>query len=164
MLDISQQILNQTYTRALALKRVELLRIVVNQRLFSKAIKETPTDLSEEDQAWINSLGEGLFKQFNKDTAIKLISTIEDEINTIQPLTLFVPVELPKREIEAIGQQLRQAYGPTFLFEVKLNPLLIAGAALVWKGIYKDYSLHQKIADNHSAILAKFKEYIKAHG
>jgi F0F1-type ATP synthase delta subunit len=87
--------------------------------------------------------------------------TLEKDIKTIEPLILYLPYELPDEEISQIGTKLRADYGNKFLIEVNIDPNLIAGCALSFKGIYKDYSIKQKIADNKQQILSTFRQYVK---
>lgn len=77
----------------------------------------------------------------------------EKEIREIEPLVIFLPFDLPEEKIPQLGALVRQNFGPKFLMEIKYDPSLIAGAALAWKGIYKDYSVKSKIKDIWKLVL-----------
>ena len=73
---------------------------------------------------------------------------------------VYTPVIIPDETIPELGQKIRATFG-TVLFELRFDPDLIGGCALVWKGVYKDYSLRAKIAEKHKEILEGFKSFLK---
>ncbi len=108
---------------------------------------------------------------FTKTAALRDLSDLEDEarkkpaknqeeiftkakaeIAAIEPLHLLLPRELPDGELEKIVGKLRKSYGPNFLVEIKFQGDLIGGCTMSYKGIYKDYSLHNKIVQNREKI------------
>lgn len=66
-------------------------------------------------------------------------------IEAIEPLYLYLACDLPQEEVTKIAQKLRKDYGKDFLIETKVQPELIGGCAMSYKGVYKDYSLKGKI-------------------
>ena len=79
----------------------------------------------------------------------------------LQIRIIFIPFELPEEGMAALGQRMRRLFGKNFLAEIKLDPNLLAGAALVWDGVYKDYSLREKIEDNRERIIKTLREGMK---
>ncbi len=68
-----------------------------------------------------------------------------DEIKAIEPLYFYLPFELPEEEILKISSKLRRDYGKQFLIETRVDPQLLGGCALSYKGVYKDYSLKDRL-------------------
>ena len=42
-----------------------------------------------------------------------------------------------------------------------VDPRLIAGAALVWKGVYRDYSLRAKLEQKRQELLEEFRKFLR---
>ncbi len=162
--DLLEQILAETYTQTEALQRLRVLRELIFLQLFGEGEKKTidaPITPPVQQTGWMASFDRQIFKTFTKDNVYKIFNEIEAEIKKIRPLVVFVPFELPEIGITAIGQYLRKNFGKNFLFETKIDPAIIAGTALVWNGIYKDYSVRQKIIENRKQILEMMKGYLK---
>lgn len=157
--ELTTKILDGSYTQTQALKRLRALKDLGIAKLFGK--QETKDEILVEQDSWFASLDKNFFRPFTKDNVYKLFEDAEKAIKDIKPLMIYLAVEIPEVEIAKIGQYLRQTYGNNFLMEIKIDPSLIAGTAFVWNGIYKDYSLRQKITDNRQAILSTLKGYIK---
>ncbi|MBI4036820.1 F0F1 ATP synthase subunit delta [Candidatus Daviesbacteria bacterium] len=144
---VLDQILAETYTQTEALDKLRVLKELAVTELFGHGAKESnQTDF---------------LKNFNRDNVYQIFDELEKEIRTIKPLTIFFPFEMSAAELTKVGKYLRSKFGSSFLFEARIDPNLIAGVALVWNGVYKDYSVRQKIADNQDKILAVLQEYIK---
>jgi len=162
--DLLDQILSQTYTQTQALARLRVLKDLVLLQLFGHGYKKqaNPLKLPPNQQTnWLVTLNQEIFKNFTKDNAYQIFDELEREIRTIKPLVVCIPFELPEEGITELGQYLRKIFGKNFMAEIKIDPSLIAGTALVWNGVYKDYSIRNKISDNRDQILHIIKEYLK---
>lgn len=151
--------LSQTYSLQQARRRLRLLKNVLESKLF-KSGDTSGMEINPADKDWLNSSGEDFFKQFHNQDVYQLLSQLEQAVIAIPPLTIFIAFDLPEEEVTRLGIWLRQN-SSIQLFEIKLNPDLIAGCALSLKGVYKDYSLKDKIDQNKAAILESLKSYIK---
>lgn len=150
--------LNQTYTVSDIKRRLILLKVFIYSKFFGSSFNEKeydPTDLK-----WLQSLGEEFLKNFQAKNASLTLSKLEAEFKKLKVLTVYVPFEIPDTEANQLGQWLRQTIGETMMFEVRIDPDLIGGAAFSWKGVYKDYSLRQTISERRSEILETFKGYV----
>lgn len=157
------KLLTNTYTKTDALKRLRLLKEFVILKLFGGGEQK----FTLEDLAWLESfLGKNpqeatkdeLFKNFQPNSVYHDFEDLENSIKNIQTLTIYLPISLPLENIVEIGKYLKESYGPNFLIDLKYDPTLVAGAALAWKGIYKDYSIKQKLQGNHEQILNLIKD------
>ena len=148
------KILAQTYTQTDALNRLHALKNLLVAELFGRG-------KSSDRQTAPVSLGKDFYKHFNRNNVYNLFDTLEEKIREIKPLVIFLPFELPEEGMAALGQRMRRLFGKNFLAEIKLDPNLLAGAALVWDGVYKDFSLREKIEDNRERIIKTLREGMK---
>lgn len=152
--NLLEAILSNTFIKNQAEKKVMVLKDYLLDNLFAQG-KKTATD------EWVTSLDKKVLESITPQNVYSVFDKMEADIKAIEPLVLYLPYELPETEIVQIGTSLRSDYGASFLIEITIDPNLIAGCALSFKGIYKDYSLKQKIADNKQAILETFRKYVK---
>lgn len=151
-------IISNTYTLHSLKNRLRVLKEYLSQKLF--ATQSVP-NLTQEEAAWLNSLGESFTQSFNKDSLSSIFSALETKLNQAQSLTLYLPFEPRPEDFESLGKWVRATFNkPELLLDVKFDPELIAGCALSWKGIYRDYSLRKKIEDNKEQLLGLFKKYL----
>src|SRR3990167_4327202 len=144
-------ILLQTTCSLLSLKyRLRILRSHFNQIFFSPAESE---QLTPDDLAWLNSLPKPFLEQFNQNNLSQIMTDLENNISKLQVLILYLPFEVNDRIVEQIGQKTRIIFSQLLLLDIKYDPSLIAGCALVWKGILRDYSLKAKIEQEKAQIL-----------
>ena len=129
--------------------------------LFKGSEDSIASDSLKEDQAWFNSLGADFFRQFNASNVNTLLEELEAGIKKITPLTVYISFEMDTDEINKLGMWLRKEINPSIVFETKIDPSLIGGCALSWKGILRDYSLRAKIQAEQTEILASFKSSMK---
>lgn len=155
MNNVLAKILETSFTPHDLSHKVGVLKNYLISKLFSR---ENQITLSASDIKYINSLGKEFLNQFNKDNIYPIFDQIEAEVKKLSSLVIYLPLEIPDQEIINLGTKLRSDFGEKFIFEIRLDPTLIAGCALVWKGMYKDYSLKAKIAENRAQILASFKQ------
>lgn len=157
MNDILNLMMENTYTLPDLKHRLRILKEYLEAQVFSK---NTSLSFDPEDSAWLNSLPSGLFSQFNKDNLPDIFTTLEQTIDKISPLTLYLSFEPNKEIVSAISAWLRQNLSQKPILEIKFDPGLIGGCALVKDGIYKDYSLKARIEEQKEVILTEFKKYI----
>lgn len=154
-------ILNETYTQASLNRRLRALRTYINLRLFTKEMGPKAEDFDPDDLHWLISLGDDFYLKFNKDNFDNLLDAFEKKIPNLPVLTIFIPFDMPGGEQIHMGELLRKRYGRGFLFEIKHDGELLAGCALVWKGVYRDYSIRHRIEENKARVLANLKGFLK---
>lgn len=151
-------ILKDTYSLSELKARVSSLKAKLLKDFFG-----TSEDLQPQASQinWLNSLPSEVLTNFNKDNVYSVFEDLEKKITTLTPLTIFLSFEPDESSLNSIGQYARMAFNnPTLLLEIKYNPALIAGAALSWKGILRDYSLHSRIEERKLAILENYKKFL----
>lgn len=159
------KILLATYTLTTLQKRLRALRAYLLHRFFSALPDEKDSlkdvDLTVNDLSWIYSLGNDFISGFNRDNVYSKLLKLEDEVKKLPLVTLYLAFEPNDEAVRLIGEFLRNQFSADIIFEYKNNPALIGGAALAWKGIYKDYSVKELINQKQSEILMSFKTYLK---
>lgn len=146
MNDILPTILKDTYTISQLRHKISVLKQSFLQHFFSGQTIE---------------INQNHLKFINKDNVYQVFDDLEKEIAKFIPLTIYLTFEPDEATLTQIGQYGRKIFGPSLLFDVKYDPRLIAGAALVWKGVYRDYSLRSKIEERKMLILDTFKKFLQ---
>lgn len=155
--DLTEIILKDTYLKTLALKKTEDLKEYFVDQVFQNS-KSSNIKLSDEH---LKELDLNNIKGITSDNIYSIFEKTGLEIKSIEPLIIYLPTPMPEEEISKIGEFVRKSYGENFLIDIKYDPTLIAGAALSYKGVYRDYSVKNKIDSQKESILSIFKKYIK---
>ena len=150
-------ILKDTYCLTQFKHRLNILKSYFLQTFFGGP----KTILNQKDEDFLKSLPPLFFQQFNKDNVYNMFNDIENQIKKLPALTIYLTFAADDQTLSQIGSFVRKAYNPSLMLDVKLDPNLIAGAALVWKGIYRDYSLRTGIEQKKAEILQSFKKYLR---
>ncbi len=148
-----------TYTTSQIKRRLTALQFFLNSKIFGGT--KSLTNIVVKDQYWIGSLGDNFFNAFNKKTISKELRELGEDLQKVPVLTILVPVELPEDKLSELGAWVRDQFKKQLILEVKINPGLIGGCALIWKGVYKDYSVKASIQVQQKEILGNFKRYLK---
>lgn len=153
-------ILTDTYTARKLQKRLRVLKGFLLGKLFNAPQSESDQSELLEEKEWFDGIDKQLLDQIDKDSVYQLFTNLENKIKQIRLLTIYIAFEMPKDEITRLGRTLRHVYGNDFLFDIKFDPNIIAGAAFVWQGVYKDYSIRSLIDQHKQDILSEFRHYV----
>lgn len=157
MNDLLNFLLKDSFTLSQLKNRLRILRSALSVKFYGGSQLEKPP---LEESSWLNSLPESFLQSFNKDNLSEIIEGLETQINKLEVLTIFLPFDTTDEGLTQIGIYTRNTFGKVLLLDIKYNPLLIAGCAMSWKGIYKDYSLHSKIQERKQTIIENFKKFL----
>ncbi|MBI2086003.1 hypothetical protein HYT74_01545 [Candidatus Daviesbacteria bacterium] len=150
-------ILKDTYSLSQLKHRLRILKSSLLRAFFGgENLSFTPEQLS-----WLKSLPTEFYQKFNKDNVYQIFTEIDKEMGKLKTLTMYLTFEPDEMTLAQLGTYIRTNFGPNFLLDIKLKPDLIAGPALVWKGIYKDYSLKAKLESKNTEILQEFKKFLR---
>lgn len=153
--DILKIILTNTYSLAQLKARLRILKSNLLKTFFGGVTLN-------QDLGWLKSLPPSFYQKFSKDNAYQIFSGLEMEISKIKTLTIYLTFEPDETTLSQIGVYARKTFNsPALLLDIRLDPNLIAGTALVWKGVYKDYSLRAKIESRKEEILQGFKKFLR---
>ncbi len=159
MNDILNTILKDTYTLSSLKHRIRVLKAYLISQIFTDQ-KQTQ-ELGSKDVIWLRSLGGDFYKQFNKDNIYPIFEGIENKVKDLEPLYIYLPFELDDQTTGSVGQMVRKSLGKPLLYETKFDPNLVAGCAMSFKGVYKDYSLHSRIEEKKQEISESFKKFLR---
>ena len=155
---ILQKIIETSSTLGQLRHKVRILKEYLSHQIF--AVSEPAPQFESEDLSWLNSLDRSFLGQFNKDNIVKTFETTEAALNTIKPLIIYIAFA-PTDELNyQIGLFLRKNFLNHKIFEIRTDPNLVAGCALSYKGVYKDYSLRTIIESKREQILKSFKKFL----
>lgn len=157
--EIITTILADTFSLTQFKTRVRLLKASLLKAFFggeNEGLAPYPHDLN-----WLKALPDSFYQKFTKDNMYQIFTTIEQEVAKLPVLTIYLTFETDNATISSIGTFARKMFGPTIMLDLKFDPNLIAGTALAWKGVYKDYSLRAKIESNKDEILQNFKKFLR---
>lgn len=159
--------LKSCYTKKEALMKLRILRDYLNFIYFKKLnlpfyqsieeFKKTKQDGFEID--FLVKLGEPFIKQFSVSTINEDIALLDQAISGTKIVNLYVPFSLPEKEQSELGSWFKKNLGEEALYEPLFDPNLIGGCALSFKGIYREYSLRQKIVENREKIIRSLAAY-----
>lgn len=156
---ILQKILENTFTLSQLKHKVRILHEYLSGKFFTS--QETPQQFEPTDIIWINTLGASFFNQFNKDNISHIFEYLGAFIKKQKPLVIYLSFEPTEETISQIGLNLRKNFTNHQIFDLKADPKLIAGAALSFNGILKDYSMRVAIENKKKEILASFKRFLQ---
>lgn len=167
-------LLSKTYTKNQALATLRLIREFLNYLFFDLQLSSEPSGridqflksqnldpLASQEAKILSQLGDDFYKTFSPKNLTTQFKMMEDALSSIQEVIVHLPFEMPEEEVERLGEWFKKNLGEESLFNLNLDPSLIGGAALSYKGVYRDYSLKQKIAENKVKIiqmLVSFKQ------
>lgn len=169
-LNISDQIFNKmlenTYTLHQLNRRIRLLKQILSDKIYhpdtpQKALGTITSQQS--DINWYKQLSTEFLNLFNQKNLTEIFTSLETTAQSQKPALIYTAIELPDDEIDKLGVYLRQSYEERFLFDLKIDPSLIAGCSIVYNGLFKDYSLRKKLETNKEAILKEIQGFLNNH-
>lgn len=156
--DILNIILQNTYSLTQLKHRLNLLKAYLEGQIFGI---EKPQTFSSQEDPWIKNLPQNLLSEFNKDNLTLSFENIQKQILGLETLTLYLTFDPDELTLTQLGEHIRKTFGRIIMLDIKYDPNLIAGVALVWRGLYKDYSLKSKIEEKKGDILKNFQTFLR---
>lgn len=155
MNNILTTFLKETYYQSQISHRLQVLRGFLLKHFFNAP----PVQTNQQDSDWLKSLGDDFFKNITQKNVYQVLTKLEKDAKNLQTLTVYLPFEMPDEEKNKLGLYLRTNFKKDLILEIKLDLDLIGGAALSWKGVHKDYSLRERIDQNHDKVLSSLKSF-----
>lgn len=119
-------------------------------------------NISPDDLNWLKSLPLQFYQKFTRDNVYKIFSDLDDAAHNLKILTLYLSFEPDNAALSQIGSFTRSTFGlPALLLDIKLDPHLVAGAAISWKGVYKDYSLRAQLEVKKKQLWEEFRKFLR---
>lgn len=158
MEDILNAIIKDTYSLGQLKHRLRILKANLVKSFFGST-EDIP--LSAQDLKWLRSLPQDFYQKFNKNNVYQIFTDLEEQSKKFTILVIYLTFEPDETTLAQIGSFSRKLFSSPMLLDIKLDPNLIAGAALVWKGVNRDYSLRSKIEEKKGEILGGFKKFLR---
>lgn len=133
-----QDIIEGCFTKQATLARLTELRITAQEHFF--AGKNWP----KEEEALLSGIG--------KDEVETVFSRAEEELKNMESLVIYTAVDLPEEFAVRVGKKARELFGPKIILDFKVDGQILGGAALSFKGQYKDYSLRAKFEEKKEEV------------
>ncbi len=159
MENILATLLKDSYTLNQLKHKLAFLRSYLEQQFFKG--EESKDLFAETDLTWLKSLPQKFLQSFNKDNLYSTIEDLQNQIIKLPTLILYLTFDPNTQTISEIGEYVRKTFQTKLILDLKYDPNLIAGASLVWKGLYRDYSLRSRIDERQLAILQSFKQFLR---
>lgn len=152
-------ILKDTYSLTQLKTRLNILKASLLKTFFGSNGQNI---IPNQDLTWLKAIPVSFFQKFNKDNVYKIFSDLDKNSSHLQILTIYLTFEPDTPTISQIGLTARNTFSlPYLLLDVRLDPNLMGGTALVWKGVYKDYSLKAKVEERKEEVLQEFKKFLR---
>lgn len=154
-------ILKDTYSLSQLKHRLRILKSNLLKTFFGGESNQA-LSLTAQDLNWLRNLPESFYQKFTKDNIYQILSDLEKGIPNLPTLTMYLTFEPDDATLGQLGSVTRKTFSsPSLILDIKLDLNLIAGVALVWKGVYKDYSLRSKIESRKAEIFEGFKKFLR---
>ena len=153
-------LLKDTFTLRGLKYRVNILRFYLIRYFFGTQSQEE-RQWDDKDLVWLIPLASQISQKFTKDNIYDAFADLEKQVSQLKVIIVYLTFEPDEFSLREIGTKVRTLFSDIPLLDIKFDPNLIAGAALVWKGVYKDFSLRAAIEQKKQIILGNFKKYFK---
>lgn len=155
---ILETILSNTFDKISLNHRLNLLKGFLEYQFFSPhentnliyllnqyfTLKRESRDDFNALVSWDNEF----FNSFDQKNLYRNFNKISQEVLDLPTVTVYLPFRPSIYEIPRLGGWFRKNVSPKAIMDVKSDKSLIGGCALIWKGIYRDFSLRFYIEKN----------------
>lgn len=139
---LTDQILAHSFTKSDALHKLYELELYLNNRIFKSGKGEDSEQQSF--NPFFSSLSEEFLNQFTPSNIATEFRKSEKEIAALPVMTIYTPSLLDRNDLQSVGEKVREDFGKDVLLDLRVNPDLLAGCAIVWEGKYLDFSLQSR--------------------
>lgn len=170
-MNLLETILTNTYTKADLTHRTNLLREFLEYQYFTPHANSNfifllneffiaKNELRDEFNA-LMAWGQDFISLFTRENMYAGLKEISDGIAKLPTVTLFLPFIPPIYEVPKLCGWFRGNVGGDVLVDIKNNQELIGGCAVVWKGVYRDFSLRYYMSLRKEAITKVVGDYLE---
>ncbi len=100
------------------------------------------------------------FNQVNKSNFYGVLSRLETAMKALDGATIYLPIILPPYEHPKLCGWFRANVHPRFIIDLRFDRSLIGGCAIVYKGVYHNFSLRYFLERDKPAIKSVVEEYL----
>jgi len=151
-----------TYTVADMRRRLGLLQEGAEVALFNNQTTDTVAAIkaaisergNERDVAIMMEWTDDMFSQFTASNIRERIIALQQAVDALPVMTLYIPVVFPTTDLAAMATWCRDECAPQLLFDVRIDPKMAGGCAFVWNDTYHDFSFRAQ-SKNHPGVITK---------
>jgi F0F1-type ATP synthase delta subunit len=161
-------ILKDTFTLDSFKKRYMVLKIALEKRIYGSSSTIADKDAKQVSQgllnekSWADNFDQSVTEGINSENFHAVNEYIDNFISNATTLSIYFVFIPDHAQVKEIGEWLRTSLNnPKLIFDVKIDPSLIGGCAIAYKGVYKDYSLKARIEANKEKLMEEFRRYLK---
>lgn len=165
-------VLSNTYTKSSLMSRMILLRQFLeyqffrphqNSNLFYLINDYFSAEKISRDEFNAFTLWDyEFFNQFNRENFYARLESLEKESDLLPLVGVFLPFHPPIYEIPRLALWLRKNVSGETLMDLKFDQSLIGGCALVWRGVYHDFSLRYFIEKYKPGVKNEIEQFLQA--
>ena len=157
--------LSNTYTKADFKRRLRILREYIEATGFTTGGKKTTI------AAWLKTKTEPIVDAlavttWSKDidellhtkNIYQVAQQLEEHVHALPVVTIYLPFTPPEDEIPQIGEWARKNLDPNVLMETRIDQYVTGGCGIVWKGVYRDFSLNFIMDKKRDAVMAAIND------
>lgn len=82
------------------------------------------------------------------------------KVESAPELVVFVARPLPQTVMDIIGKKARELFGSQLFLNFRIDPAVLAGAALAFGGRYKDFSLRVRLEEKKEELGEIYKSFL----
>lgn len=148
-----------SFTASQLRRRTNLVKTFYEKYIYG-GTKPQPQDFFTNplDWQWFLTYQSPLYQALSSPSARSELANLDNDLKQIQVITCFTAVHVPEDRLEPLVSKLRQDIGPNVILETRIDPNIIGGCVIIYKGLVKDYSIRNKIASQKSQILQVLEE------
>jgi len=162
-----KKMLENTYTQADMYRRLSVLRQCVEYAVFTDTgmsyEEECTLFLSkidnQEDAVAVQAWGDDVFRVFTKMNISKTMKDLQEAVDALPLLKLYVPVEFPEDEVGKTAKMCREKLREGMLLDMHVDPQVAGGCAFVWDDTHHDFSFHSRMKAVPGAITSELQKY-----
>jgi hypothetical protein len=115
---------------------------------------------NERDVAAMMEWSDDMFIQFTASNIRERILSLQQAVDALPIMTLYIPVTFPETDLVAMATWCRQACAPQLLFDVRIDPRMAGGCAFVWNDTYHDFSFRAQSKKYPGIITKHLQTYV----
>lgn len=165
---VLESLCTNTYTVADMRRRLGLLQESAELALFNDETTDVVVAIKaaiakrgrESDVAAVADWDDAVFSQFTTNNIREHIAALQQAVDALPIMTLYIPVAFPSEELAAMADWCRQECAPQLLFDVQIDPAMAGGCAFVWNDTYHDFSFKAQSKKQPGVITEHLNTYV----
>lgn len=109
----------------------------------------------------LTNLPKSFLDSFTQENFYEKIDSIEKTFKKLPRIILYVPIALTSEVTAKIGIWLREHVVENLVIRLEIDAELAVGCALVWKGVYYDYSFRYLAKKHEEELGHTIREYVE---